>query len=395
MISRRRFLQASGAALSLYHLPVHARTQSNKRFVWVMLRGAMDGISALVPYGDPNYEKLRGNLAIPAPAGIDTGLKLDGFFALHPSLPTFADLFAEGQLIAFPSVASAYRERSHFDGQNLMENGGIRPYGQRDGWLNRALQLMDGGRGLAVGPSVPTVMQGDLEVESWSPSVLPSPDEDIYLRLGDLYSNDELLSGKLDSLMRTREEVMSMGMDGGDMEGGGRSNGLRAFTTMVDAATKLLSADNGPQVATLELGGWDTHSGQGNVNGRLANQLRGLNNGIEALKNGLGDKWTDTTLVVMTEFGRTMKTNGTGGTDHGTGSAAFVAGGAINGGRVVGDWPGLAERDLYEGRDLRPTLDNRAILKALLAEQFDLNEAQLAELVFPNSKEVDILQGLI
>jgi uncharacterized protein (DUF1501 family) len=390
MLNRRQFLKASGAALSLYHLPLGAETHLQQRFIWVILRGAMDGVSALVPYADANYEKLRGNLAITSPAGGNASNKLDGFFALHPELTAFADWYQQDQLIAFPAVASAYRDRSHFDGQNLMENGGTRPYGQKDGWLNRSLQLMSSGRGLAVGNSVPTVMQGDFEVESWSPSILAQPDDDIYARLGDLYSGDDLLASKLDSLMRTREEVMSM-----DMEMSGRSNGLQAFSQMINAASKLLAADNGPQIATLELGGWDTHSAQGAETGRLANQLRGLNNGLATLKEGLGDKWTNTSLVVMTEFGRTMHANGTGGTDHGTASAAFVAGGAVKGGRIVGDWPGLAESDLYEGRDLRPTLDNRSILKGLLAGQFGLSEAQLAEIVFPGSGEVGILEGLV
>ncbi len=394
MMNRRKFLQASGAALSLYHLPLSAQAQSDKRFIWVILRGAMDGMSALVPYGDPNYEKLRGNLAIAPPSGADTALKLDGFFGLHPSLSALNDWYQQDELIVFPAVASAYRDRSHFDGQNLMENGGFQPYGERDGWLNRSLQLMGNSRGLAVGTSVPTVMQGGIEVESWSPSILAQPDDDIYLRLGDLYSDDNLLASKLDSLMRTREEIELNGMSM-DMQGGGRSNGLQAFVKMVDAASNLLAVDGGPQIATLELGGWDTHSAQGSVNGRMANQLRGLNNGLQALRDGLGSKWENTSIVVMTEFGRTMKVNGTGGTDHGTASAAFLAGGAVKGGRVVGDWPGLADKDLYEGRDLMPTLDNRAILKGVLAGQFELNEAQLAELVFPGSAGVDMLEGLV
>ena len=391
MINRRQFLKASGAALACYHLPLSAQQSSNQRFIWVMLRGAMDGLSALVPYADPNYAKLRESIAIPSPAGSNTAIKLDGLFALHPELSALANWYTQGDLIAFPAVSSAYRERSHFDGQNLMENGGVRPYEQKDGWLNRALQLMDNKSGLAIGSSVPTVMQGSFEVESWSPSILSAPDDDIYQRLTDLYSSDDMLASRLDSLLNTRDTLMSME---GDMSAG-RSTGIQAFAQMIDTASKLLAVDNGPQVATLELGGWDTHSGQGGITGRLANQFRGLNSGLLRLKEGLGDKWANTTLVVMTEFGRTMKINGTNGTDHGTASTAFVAGGAVKGGRILGDWPGLAQSDLYEGRDLMPTLDNRAILKGLLASQFGLSEAQLAEIIFPGSGEIAPVEGLV
>ena len=398
MINRRQFLKASGAALACYHLPANAQlsaegAQASQRFVWVMLRGAMDGLSALVPYGDSNYAKLRGATAIPSPGASGAAIKLDSFFGMHPELSALADWYHQGDLAAFPAVASAYRQRSHFDGQNLMENGGLHPYEQKDGWLNRALQQMENKSALAVGPSVPAILQGSFEVESWSPSILKSPEEDLYRRLGDLYSKDEMLAAKLDSLQSTRAAVMSMDM-GGDAQRG-RSDGLQAFAQMVETATTLLSADDGPQIATLELDGWDTHSGQGAASGRLANQFRGLNAGLLALKAGLADKWDTTTLVVMTEFGRTMKVNGTGGTDHGTASAAFVAGGGIQGGQIIGDWPGLREQDLYEGRDLRPTVDNRSILKALLSSQFGLSDTELAEIIFPGSASVEIMEGLV
>ena len=400
MINRRQFLKASGAALACYHLPLRAEANiasgpESQRFVWIMLRGAMDGLSALVPYADPNYAKLRGATAIPAPAGSGTAIKLDGLFGMHPELSTLANWYHQGEMTAFPAVASAYRQRSHFDGQNLMENGGLHPYGQKDGWLNRALQQMQGKSALAVGSSVPTVLQGDFEVESWSPSVLRSPEEDLYRRLADLYSKDEMLAAKLDSLQSTRQAVMAMERDMQENPQGRRGAGLQAFAQMVETASTLLSADDGPQIATLELDGWDTHSGQGATTGRLANQFRGLNSGLLALKEGLADKWTNTTIVVMTEFGRTMKENGTGGTDHGTASSAFVAGGGIKGGQILGDWPGLREQDLYEGRDLMPTLDNRAILKALLSSQFALNEAELAEIIFPGSASVGIVEHLV
>ena len=388
MLNRRQFIAAAGASLSLHHLPLLAADASagQSRFVWVLLRGAMDGMSALVPYGDSNYAQLRQQIAIPAPAGSDTGLKLDGHFALHPQLAAFANWYRQGQLLAYPAVASPYRERSHFDGQNVLENSGLGAYEQSDGWLNRAMSSLMPAypefRGLAVGSAVPLSMQGAVSVESWSPSQLAMPDDDIYARLARLYDADDLLSARLQSLQKTREEVMAMDMQAS------RAGSLESFRQMVEAAGKLMAADGGPQIAALELGGWDTHANQGAVNGRLATQLRGLNQGLEILAQALADRWSDTRIVVMTEFGRTAAVNGTGGTDHGTASAAFVLGGAVAGGKVAGEWPGLAASDLYQNRDLRPTLDSRAILKGELHRAFGLSEAQLAELVFPGSANI-------
>lgn len=382
-MNRRQFLAGSGAFLSLYQLPLHAaEVQSQSRLVWVLLRGALDGLSALVPYADPHYRALRGGLSIPAPGGSGTSLKLDGNFALHPALENMHQLYQRGNLIAYPAVASPYRERSHFDGQNLLENGGVRPFGHADGWINRALQqvAMRTGpvRGLAVGSAVPLSMQGSASVEAWSPSVLPTPDEDLYVRLAQLYDTDDLLSARLQSLQRTRDDVM-------DMAASDAAGPQQAFRQMAETAGRLMSAVDGPRVASLELGGWDTHANQGSVNGRLANQLRILDQGLLALQQGLGEAWQHTRVVVMTEFGRTARANGSNGTDHGTASAAFVLGGAVQSGRVAGDWPGLAEADLYQGRDLRPTMDTRQILADQLSASFNLSADEITGAIFPGA----------
>ena len=398
-ISRRKFLTnsaiVSATAVTFYNAPLLASATdalSSKRFVWVLLRGGMDGINALIPYEDSNYARLRENLALAKPGGADSAIKISADFALHPALKNFAQWYQNGEMIAFPATASVYRERSHFDGQNVLENGGLLPFEQKDGWLNRALSTstINSPSGLAVGSAIPLSLQGELAVQSWSPSVLPEAEEDVYNRLADLYAEDDQLSMRLASLQKTRQEVAQMDMAGER----GRNNSAAAFNQMAIAAGKLMANANGPQVATLELGGWDTHAAQGAETGQMANQLRALDNGLNSLRQELGSRWQETSVVVMTEFGRTARVNGTNGTDHGTASTAFMLGGAVKGGRIVGDWPGLNQRELFEERDLRPTLDTRSILKGALSSHLGLDEAILAEKVFPSSRSIDPLEGL-
>ena len=381
-MKRRHFIFGSAATLTLASLPVFAaQTERQPRFVWIILRGAMDGLSALVPYADPGYSRLRKSTAIPV-GGSDGAFKLDADFALHPALANLHRWYQQGQVKAWPAVATYYRERSHFDGQNVLESGGNAPYQLDDGWLNRALQVLRqrdlAVRGLAVGSSVPLTLTGSVEVESWSPSRLPAPADDLYSRLSRLYAEDEMLSTRLQSLQQTKSELDSMTMDATD----GRNN--TAFTQLVDAAAQLMSVDGGPQVATLELGGWDTHANQGSLSGRLANQLTMLDRGLASLAEGLGDVWNDTRVLVMTEFGRTAAENGTGGTDHGTASLAFALGGAIKDGGIRGDWPGLAASDLYQNRDLRPMTDARDVIADTIRQSWSLTEAEIAK-IFPVS----------
>ncbi len=386
MIDRRKFLAGSTQLALLTGLPGLARTQDtlDSRFVFVILRGGMDGLSAVPPYAESQYQRLRGQLAIAA----DEVLKLDGTFGLHPALSNLHSMYEAGELAVLQAVATPYRERSHFDGQNVLENGTTVPGGLRDGWLNRAVRYDELTRkAIALSQNIPLVLRGDASVTSWAPSRLPEADDDTLLRLADLYANDPHLAGRLEEAVAAREVA-------GEMSGG-RNNRGGQLGPIITAAGRFLSAPDGPRIAVLETGGWDTHANQGAAQGVLATRLRGLDQGIAALKRELGDIWQKTVVVVATEFGRTVAVNGTRGTDHGTAGCAFIAGGAVSGGRIIADWPGLANRDLYEERDLRPTLDLRSAFKGVLSEHFDATREELDREIFPGSDDVAPLEGLI
>ena len=386
MINRRRFLAGTTQLALLAGVPGLARAQESldSRFVFVILRGGMDGLSAVPPYAESQYQRLRGQLAI----GADEVLKLDGTFGLHPSLSNMHSMYEDGDLAVLQAVATPYRERSHFDGQNVLENGTEVPGGQRDGWLNRAVSQNEPTHSaIALSQNIPLVLRGDASVTSWAPSRLPEADDDTLSRLMDLYANDPHLAGRLEEAVAAREVA-------GEMSGG-RNNRAGQLGPLISAAGRFLSAPDGPRIAVLETGGWDTHANQGAAQGVLSTRLRGLDQGMAALKRELGDVWQNTVIVVATEFGRTVAVNGTRGTDHGTAGCAFVAGGAVRGGRIVADWPGLSNRDLHEERDLKPTLDLRAAFKGVLSEHLDATREELDRHVFPGSDNVAPLEGLI
>jgi len=392
---RRQFLGTGltlGAGASLTLLTplanqAFAATTDDARFVLVILRGALDGLAAVPAYGEGRYRSLRGALALAAP-GEDGGvLPLDGLFGLHPSLPNLHDLYRQGELAVAHAVASPYRERSHFDGQKVLEAGGTNPGTSAGGWLNRALVAMtEAGadrEAIALAESVPLVLRGPATVGSWAPSRLPDSDEDTLARVRRMYeATDPELAGRLTDALNARDLAGAAGMEGGMRPGG------QTLAPLTAAAAKFLAADDGPRIAVLEASGWDTHANQGAATGTLANRLSQLDAGIASLRTELGAHWDRTTVVVVTEFGRTVAVNGTRGTDHGTAGAGFIAGGSVDGGRIIADWPGLGERDLYEDRDLRPTLDLRGLFKGVLQEQFGVAEAALETSVFPESSGV-------
>jgi uncharacterized protein (DUF1501 family) len=369
---------------------VFADAATDARFVLVLLRGALDGLAAVPAYGDGNYASKRGALAITEPQ-----LKLDGTFALHPSLTHLHERYEARELIVFHAVASAYRERSHFDGQDLLENGTSSPKAAHNGWLNRALPLLPDAKqratdriALALAQNLPLVLRGDAGVGSWAPSRLPDMDSDTLQRIADLYSNDEYFASRLQSALAA-DDIAGNGMSAG------RRDPVNALSPVAAAAGKFLAAADGPRIAVLEAGGWDTHANQGAERGQLATRLRGLDQALKRLHAALGAAWERTAVLVITEFGRTVAVNGTAGTDHGTATCAFLAGGAVAGGRVVTDWPGLATGALHEGRDLRPTLDLRAIMKSVLAAHLKVAESGLEERVFPGSRSTRPLERLL
>lgn len=346
------------------------------RFVVVMLRGALDGLAAVPALGDPDWQRLRGDEAV-APNTPNGGkpLALDAMFGLHPALAELHRWYGAKELLVVHATASPYRERSHFDAQQQLESGGERPFALATGWLGRALQA-SGKPAVALTPAMPVALRGADQASTWTPSgkaATASASEDLYARVAQLYRADARLGNAWSQALTQQGMARDVGMDG--TAGAG-------FTALARQAGGFLAAEQGPRVAWLEAGGWDTHAQQA---GRLLRLLSGLDEGLAALKTALGPHWRRTTVLVMTEFGRSAVLNGTGGTDHGTGGVAFLAGGAVAGGRIVVDWPGLAPARLHEGRDLRPTLDLRLVIAGALQQQFGLGRAQLEAGVLPGA----------
>jgi uncharacterized protein (DUF1501 family) len=395
-MTTRRSLLATGATLTLlapFARLATAASNLDARLVLIILRGGLDGLAAVPPYAEPRYAQLRGPLALAKPGTDGGALDLDGTFGLHPALTNLHAMYRAREALVLHAAATPYRDRSHFDAQNVLEAGSVAPSGADGGWLNRALAaLEDAGdprQAVALAESVPLVLRGELAVTSWAPSRLPVPGDDLLVRLRKLYwaADPALAQSLYDAL-----EVRAIVGDTSEQRMDGRA-GLSVAPLASSAARFLRSAD-GPRIAVLDAGGWDTHANQGAAQGVLAQRLRGLDEGLEMLKSGLGAHWQQTTVLVVTEFGRAAAANGTRGTDHGTAGCAFVVGGAVAGGRVLGDWPGLAARDLHEGRDLRATTDLRALFKAVLHERFGVGEAALARTVFPASDSLAPLEDV-
>jgi len=394
-LPRRHLLAGAACGLAVGALPtrlVLANAPTEKRLVLIILRGGMDGLSTVVPYADPDYRSLREGLALAPPDRENGVLDLDGFFGLHPALATLHDWYRQGDALALHAVASPYRERSHFDGQDLLEAGDSRLGSSPDGWLNRALSVIGGEQrlGLAVGQSVPLVLRGETPVMSWAPSALPSADLGLLDRLAHVYAGDPLFR---DALAEGRRANMLAGAAMGDTEPA--SGRQEAYLQLADTAAGMLTAEDGPRIAVMDAPGWDTHIAQGTVNGALSRALGGLDAVLARLKDGLTPVWPETAIVIVTEFGRTVRPNGSGGTDHGTATAAFLAGGAVAGGRVIADWPGLGTNRLYEDRDLAPTADIRALFKGVLASHYGLPTGDLERFVFPDSTGVRPLDALV
>jgi uncharacterized protein (DUF1501 family) len=320
---------------------------------------------------------------------------LDSFFAMHPSMPEFARMYANKQAAVVHAVSTPYRDRSHFDGQDVLESGFAGPGRVQSGWLNRALQALPQGErvagALAVGPTTPLVLRGSAPTVGWAPVALPQADDDTAMRLIELYKHrDVALATSLTQGISLEKQAR-----GDDMKakpGGGAPAQMRQVAR---GAAKLMAADDGPRIAALAFDGWDTHANEGGPVGRLANLLSGLDGALAEFESGLGPHWRDTVIVVATEFGRTARINGTEGTDHGTGTIALLAGGAVKGGRVIADWPSLKPASLYEGRDLAPTTDLRAVIKGVLADHLGISERALADAVFPDSAAARPMKGLI
>ena len=391
MVSRRAALGILGTGVAVLGLPriAFAMAETDKRLVVVILRGAMDGLSAAPAYGDPDYQVARAGLGQPSPGQSGGVLRLDAMFGLHPNLGGMKSLYDSGELILVHAVATPYRDRSHFDGQNLLENGSEAPYGLETGWLNRALGQIPGtGKPLAIALNshMPLILRGPAPVTSWAPSLLPSPDGDTIQRLASLYGETDPLLAKNFASAQGANSVAS--------GNGVATGGYQAFIGLMAAAARFLSAPDGERIAMVEIGGWDTHVNQAGAFSPLSTNLLTLDKGVMALKTGLGSLWRNTAVLMVSEFGRTVAMNGTQGTDHGTAGSVFIAGGAVNGGRVLADWPGLKSANLYQARDLMPTTDFRDIATGLLRDHLGLTSQQLVA-VFPSATKIKPRDGLV
>ena len=449
----RRALLLGGASFAAWaYLPKFARAADGRdpRLIVVILRGALDGLATVAPVGDPDYAGLHGSIALtsdgphaatvldsffalhpampefariyrerhaavihavstpydPDYAGLHGSIALtsdgphaatmlDSFFALHPAMPEFARMYREKHAAVIHAVSTPYRDRSHFDGQDVLESGFAGPGRVQSGWLNRALEGLPRGErvmsGLAIGPTTPLVLRGAAPTVGWAPVALPQADDDTAMRLVELYRHrDPALASALSQGLQ-----LDKAAQGDDMKPKPGTNNAGAMRLVARGAARLMAADDGPRIAALAFDGWDTHANEGGPVGRLAQLLSGLDGALAEFESGLGERWRDTVVVIATEFGRTARINGTDGTDHGTGTIALLAGGAVKGGRVISDWPGLKPASLYEGRDLAPTADLRAVIKGVLHDHLGLAERVLAETVFPDSAPVKPMKALV
>lgn len=401
--SRRAVLGAAGALFAWSFVPKFAYAAAGSRdprFLLVVLRGALDGLSAVPPIGDPDYAALRDDIALTRD-GPDAALPLDGFFYLHPAMPNLARLYASGQASVVHAAATGYRERSHFDGQDVLESGQAGPGKTESGWLNRLIASLPPGEGisqrgvLGVGVVPPLVVRGEAPILGWAPPRMARAGADLIQRLGDLYGQrDPALARALSQANLTEGIAQRRGMSG-EVKGSGGPDSAEGMKRIAEGAAALVGADDGPRIAALAFEGWDTHANEGGAKGRLAQLLGGLDGALASFEQGLKPVWKDTVVMVVTEFGRTAKVNGTVGTDHGTGTVAFLVGGAVKGGRMIVDWPGLKPEQLYEKRDLKPTTDIRAVAKGVVSDLFGLSGPVLAEKVFPGSGGVGAMAGLV
>ncbi len=424
----RRGLLTGFASLALWGMvprPAAAGTRE-PRLLLIILRGGLDGLSLAAPIGDKDYHALRGPLAIPA-SGDGAGLSLDGLFALNAGMPFLHGLYMKREAAIVHAVATPYRARSHFDGQDVLESGlpGVGRF--NTGWLNRALAklpsagrinpavspVITGRNGLAMGAVVPLVMRGSAPVTSWTPKANGlSLDAGTADRLMDLYAATDpslakalaagldidrlsAVSAPLATPTATPPSDAATAAQPAVVAAPAPSRPFRDFIETAEMAARFLTAPGGPRIGALSFEGWDSHANGGATTGALAQRFAGLDAALAAFKNGMGPAWSETVVVLVTEFGRTARANGTAGTDHGTATAALVLGGSVKGGRVLTDWPGLAASALHEGRDLKPTLDLRAVLKGVLQDHLAIPAGALGGDIFPESAALKPLPGLL
>lgn len=385
-MSRRSFLGLSVALVSSGLLSVGAtealaNVGAGAKLLVVILRGGMDGLNFIVPTSESRYYELRRDLAIQRGVCHD----LQNGFGLHPAASFLAQLHREGSLAIGYSGGIPVQNKSHFECQDNLENGLPGNVRNGSGWLNRALQEAGMvGSGIAIG-GAPKLMLGPASTLNWSPAFYGPAETGILERLQSLYQSTDnqlwisLARGiEADRIARASSATATQIPD--VLEQGFRG------------AARLLRSPTGPLIAVLSVGGWDTHAAQGTEAGEYFSRVRALDRGIQAFREEIGAAWTNTNVVCVTEFGRTVTTNRSGGTEHGIGMPVIVCGGRSRS-NVIGDWPGIAQRDLLNGRDLRPTFDLRSVFKGLLQESLGISRSSLDNVVFPGSAAIPALRS--
>jgi uncharacterized protein (DUF1501 family) len=371
-ISRRDFLKGSATTLFLagFNLPALASSSKKKNLVVIMLRGGMDGLCAVPIIGDKNFEKRRKNILI------ENTIKLNSDFALHPRLIGFNKCWNDNTGSIVHATSIPYTRRSHFEGQNLMESGGRVAYQEKTGWVGRAMKLAKlQGDGLALSLPMPLLLRGIPKNNNYFPADGKLPQKDTLDLLKSVYaesSEDELLE-MMDFIKKRKDEQMMSGYGGYDK---------RKNNNLAKQAAVYLRKANGPRVAVFEVNGFDTHAAQGGIDGTHTKCLVEMDEIIKNLKTNLKEAYKDTIILTVTEFGRTVKQNGGNGTEHGYGTAIFMAGGLIKKSQVHTDWPGLKKKELYQGRDLNATIDARSVYASAMSTVFDLDFKRIQKDVF-------------
>lgn len=409
-MKRRDFLQsaAAGGLLLPFGRQAWAATSPNgtptkNKMIVVMLRGAVDGLSVVAPHADANYYRLRPAIAVPRPGQENGAIDLDGYFGLNPALSTLQPLWQSGKLAFVHASGSPDPTRSHFDAQDYLESGTPGRKATADGWLNRMLGGLPGPvtptRAVAIGPLMPRILSGRVEASNIASGAAGSKATALDRpQVGDafdkLYSGDDKYSKAYQQSQQTHQEVM-ISLDSEMEAANGGAPLPNGFPDDAERLAKLMRKDPNIQIAFLAVGGWDTHANQGTVKGQLANRLNPLGLGLANLAQQLGPMFDDTTIVVMSEFGRTAKQNGNNGTDHGHGNVMWVMGGKVNGGKVYGDWQGMEENRLHEGRDLPVTTDFRQVLAQIGERHLLLPDAKLSQVFpdFPGNLRADLIRA--
>lgn len=396
MLTRRALLQQMIAAGGFCMLTLGqsgwalaAPETTNRRLIVILMRGAVDGLSLVTPYRENNYYKSRPSIALAPPGRSDGLLDLDGFFGLHPSLAAIMPLWQNRSLAFIHASGSPADTRSHFEAQDIMETAMLNSAMANQGWMNGLAQLLPDNhvpaRVLSFGNTLPKIFQGRFDV-STVPTGLhsnggkPVESPQMEQALSQMYGGQSQLGGLYKQAVQARESEMQDLQD--EMENAGRNApGTDGFVVQSTKLADMIRHNPRIQLVFMDIGGWDTHVGQGNAKGQLANKLEKLGEGLAALAQGLGNEYNNTSILMMSEFGRTVAQNGNGGTDHGHGNVAWLLGGSVQGGKVYGRWPGLNPNQLWQGRDLAVTTDFRSIIGAVVGGQFNLNETTLNQMI--------------